>query len=109
MPARPVFERERERESDDFCVSCLPIKGELVNQIEYNVDHASAYTEHAVRVVTKAKELKVSNWRVSRFPMWILCSWRNVVSILDVQSTMLHIPELQAMCYGYMCGISVCR
>ena len=65
--------KEREKresiERDDFHVSCFPIKGELVNQIEYDVDHASGYTEHAVRVVTKEKELKRSNRRVSRVAM----------------------------------------
>ena len=42
------------------------IKGELVNQIEFNVDHAGAYVERGRRVVTKARELKRSNRRVSR-------------------------------------------
>ena len=37
-------DRERKTARDGVLSSCFPLKVELVNQIEYNVDHAVVYT-----------------------------------------------------------------
>ena len=43
----------------------LLAQGELVNQIEFNVEHATSYVEKGAKITREARNYKSSNRRVS--------------------------------------------
>lgn len=44
----------------------LPSKGDMINNIEYNVEHAAAYVEKGQQNVRIARDYKRKNNRVSK-------------------------------------------